>query len=187
MSVKFTKVSFSYSDKTRLLVNTTFEAKNGQITAIVGNNAIGKSTIAKLACGLLKPLYGLVESDGPVALVMQNPEDQLFENTVLKEVMFGNNMESATAALKRVGLSEDLWNKDPFKLSGGQQRRVAIASILALDRQTIIFDESAAGLDRKGLAQYFQILQEEKQKGHAVITITHNSKEIALADSILRL
>lgn len=186
MSVKFTNVCFSYPEKSALLENLTLEAKNGRITAIVGNNATGKSTIAKLACGLLKPVSGGIESDGPVALVMQNPEAQIFEKTVIKEVMFGNNRESAETALKRVGLDESFFEKDPFKLSGGQQRKVAIAGIIALNRQTIIFDESAAGLDYRGLSLYLKILQEEKEKGHAVITITHNPQEIALADRLYR-
>lgn len=194
MSVKLENVSFYYPGSAPVLKGISMTAENGQITAIVGDNAVGKTTLAKLICGLLQPVSGEVRLYGKASLVMQNPENQLFSETVLKDVMFGpenlkleNPRELAAKALLQVGLDPTLWDKDPFKLSGGQQKRCAIAGVIAMNRLNIVFDESIAGLDSKGRAMYFDILQQEKKKGHAVITITHNIHEIALADKVIKL
>lgn len=191
MSVEVKNVCFSYDGKKPVLTDVSLKAKNGWITAICGNNATGKSTLAKLICGLISPTSGSIICDDKPGLVMQNPEEQLFEDTVLKDVMFGpvnlkleNAEQLAKEALKEVGLEEETWNKDPFTLSGGQMRRCAIAGVLAMNRTTIVFDESSAGLDKKALDLYFDILKKEKAKGHTVITITHNQKEIDLADKV---
>lgn len=194
MSVKLEKVCFSYQDNTQVISDLSLTAKNGEITVIIGNNATGKSTLAKLICGLLEPSSGKVFSNNEASLVMQNPQNQLFEKTVLKDVMFGpvnlglsNPEDKAKKALKTVGLDSNVYDKSPFALSGGQQKRCAIAGVIAMNRKTVVFDEAIAGLDAQGKEQYFAILKSEKAKKHAVISFTHNPDEIKIADKVYEL
>ena len=183
MAITFEKVNFSYGAGTTLahaiLHDVTVNMPSGQVTAIVGQTGSGKSTLVQHINGLLKPTQGRVVVDDfeltartkekqlmqlrqKVGIVFQFPENQLFANSVLEDVMyaplnFGADKAAAQAAaetaLRRVGVAEALWQKSPFELSGGQMRRVAMAGTLASDPSVVVLDEPAAGLDPKGQAE----------------------------------
>ena len=181
-----------------------FKAYPGEILGIIGHTGSGKSTLIQHLNGLLRPTSGQVCFDGrdiwaepkkirnvrfQVGLVFQYPEYQLFEETVYKDIAFGpsNRRLSAeeidarvrsSAAL--VGLKDELVDKSPFELSGGQKRRVAIAGVLAMDPKVLILDEPTAGLDPRGRdAILEEIRQINRQRGTTIILVSHSMDEIA--------
>ncbi|MCG0277388.1 MAG: energy-coupling factor transporter ATPase [Thermanaeromonas sp.] len=178
----------------------------GELLAITGEGGSGKSTLAQVIAGLLKPTGGQVYWDGQplwspkgkrlitwqgkVGLALQQPEDQLFAETVGEDVAFGpRNLglppeeveKRVKEALKKVGLSEEICGCSPFILSGGQKRRVALAGILALDPDILILDEPTAGLDPGGRRQVIHIIREfHGRRGKTVILISHNMAEVSV-------
>ena len=176
-------VSYVYSPDTpfekEALTGVNIEFKENRITGIIGHTGSGKSTVAQLLNGLLHPTSGRVLLDGKdifekgsdimqvrfrVGLVFQYPEYQLFEETVWKDIAFGpSNMKldageidrRVRAAAKFTGIDEELFERSPFELSGGQKRRVAIAGIMAMEPEIIVLDEPAAGLDPQGRDEIF--------------------------------
>ena len=208
-------VSYVYSEHTpfcKVAVNhidIAFEEKI--ITGIIGHTGSGKSTVSQLLNGLLKPSEGVVEVDGrdiwaepkkiksvrfSVGLVFQYPEYQLFEETCYKDIAFGpKNMgldekeidERVREAAEMVGLSEELFEKSPFDLSGGQKRRVAIAGIMAMRPKILILDEPAAGLDPRGRDEILSKIAEYRRKTDStVIIISHSMEDMAVyCDKIL--
>ena len=190
-------------------INLTF--KRGEFVGIIGHTGSGKSTLIQHLNALLKPSGGCVLLDGEdihadksklksvrrrVGLVFQYPEHQLFEETVYKDVMFGpSNMElppgeadlRVREALRLVGVPEEIYNKSPFDLSGGQKRRVAIAGVLAMKPDLLILDEPTAGLDPAGRdAILGQISQMHKEIGNTVILVSHNMEDISkLSDRVI--
>ncbi|HHP51565.1 MAG TPA: ATP-binding cassette domain-containing protein, partial [Moorella mulderi] len=171
---------------------------------VVGGGGAGKSTLAMIMAGLLEPSQGQVFLDGTpvkgrlkgeqkwfqVGIAFQQPERQIFAPTVEEEVGFGpRNLglkgealrEKVKKALGMVGLSwEEFASRSPFTLSGGEQRRVALASVLALDPEILILDEPTAGLDpegREGVWEAILRFQAHHRKG--VVWITHNMVEVA--------
>lgn len=184
--------------------NVDFSAERGEFIAIIGHTGSGKSTFIQHLNGLLKPSSGQVLFDGQdihstkettrqvrfrVGLLFQYPEYQLFEETVYKDIAFGpKNMklkedevdERVREAAAFVGLGEELLEKSPFDLSGGQKRRVAIAGVIAMRPEVLILDEPTAGLDPGGREDLMEnILRYHDGGKRTVIYITHSMEDAA--------
>lgn len=191
--------------------NVSFSVEKGEIIGIIGHTGSGKSTLVQHLNGLLKATEGEVLLDGVniwenpknirairsrVGLVFQYPEYQLFEDTVYKDIAFGpKNMglsdeEIATRIAEIcdiVGIKEDYLEKSPFDLSGGEKRRVAIAGVMAMQPEIIVFDEPVAGLDPKGRADVIKMITDYRNRYNAtVLIISHNMEDMALiADKLI--
>ena len=186
------------------LKNISFGFEKGKITGLIGHTGSGKSTLAQILNGLIKPHSGRVLLNGKdiwnepkkirevrfkVGLVMQYPEYQLFDDTVKSDIGFAlRNMELSpdeieertSEAMKFVGLSESLYEKSPFELSGGQKRRVAIAGVVAMRPEVLVLDEPAAGLDPKGRTEILSHLREyQKEQNATVILVSHSMEDMA--------
>lgn len=185
------------------LNNINLKIFEGEIIGIIGHTGSGKSTLLQLLNGLNNPVSGEVYYRGKninekgynkqelrfnVGLVFQNPENQLFEDTIIKDVMFGPlNMKMtknaaekcAREALLKVGIGEEYYYKSPFTLSGGEMRRVAIAGVLAMRPQILVLDEPMAGLDSAHKLQMFNILRELNKSGITIIMVSHDMDDIA--------
>ena len=213
--IKLENVSVVYGKNTPFektaLNNVSVTFTPGRITGIVGHTGSGKSSLAQLLNGILRPTSGNVFLDGEdlfsdpkkkaesrfrVGLVFQYPEYQLFEETVWKDIAFGpRNMKKSESEIKEMvseaahftGIGADLFQKSPFELSGGQKRRVAIAGVLAMDPEVIVLDEPAAGLDPSGREEILGRLRSyQRAKNKTVILISHSMEDIAqYADEIL--
>jgi len=194
----------------RALDNINFTVRKGEILGLIGHTGSGKSTLIQHLNGLLKPHDGHIFFEGKdiwnggdiratrfkIGLVFQYPEYQLFEETVYKDVAFGpKNMglsedeadERVREAVYFVGIGEELLEKSPFELSGGQKRRVAIAGVLAMRPEVLILDEPTAGLDPLGRQEILARIEEfHRERGTTVVLVTHNMEEIArYADRIV--
>jgi energy-coupling factor transporter ATP-binding protein EcfA2 len=209
----FDQVSFSYGESPHLaLDNVSLRVEEGSFTALIGCTGSGKSTLAQLADALLVPDSGHVLVDGmdtadkkrrrrvrqTVGVVFQRPEQQLFAATVADELAFGmkcagierSEFESRSrAALSRVGLDYDaLSETSPFALSGGERRRVALASILVLEPRYLVLDEPAAGMDPRAVELVYQSLVEINRQGTAIVLISHDMNVVAhLAGHVIAL
>ena len=187
------------------------QVEQGEFLGVIGHTGSGKSTLIQMLNGLLRPTSGQVLLDGAdiwaepkkirqvrfrVGMVFQYPEYQLFEETVLKDIMFGpKNMglndqeaeERAREAAHFTGLKEELLEKSPFELSGGEKRRAAIAGVIAMDPDVLILDEPTAGLDPRGRDVLLaQITQYHKTRGNTVLLVSHSMEDIGrTADRIL--
>ncbi len=181
-----------------------FQADKGEIIGIIGHTGSGKSTFIQHLNGLLKPSSGKIYFNGEdiwaskekvhsvryrVGLVFQYPEYQLFEETVYKDIAFGpKNMKLSEAEIDTrvreaadfTGITEEMLQKSPFDLSGGQKRRVAIAGVIAMRPDVLILDEPTAGLDPKGSEEILDNIRRfHKEMGSTVILVTHSMEEIA--------
>ena len=205
MGIKIEHVSFTYNKKTSnstlALDDVSFEIKNNDFVAIVGETGSGKSTLAQTFNALLIPDSGQVVVDDfvishknrrskklkslrkHVGLVFQFPEYQLFEETVEKDVAFGvknfgvkgeEALKKAHEALKQVGLDESYYKRAPFDLSGGERRKVAIAGILAIDPDILVFDEPTVGFDPASAKDLMNLINELHKNGKTIIVITHD-------------
>ncbi|MGN1146853.1 MAG: ABC transporter ATP-binding protein [Lachnospiraceae bacterium] len=163
-----------------------FRIGNGEIVGIMGHNGIGKSTFAKTLCGLLKPVSGKILWQGKAIrsrellkksfMVMQDVNYQLFSDSVREEVLLGTKEGTdCEAVLETLGLLEYA-QAHPMSLSGGQKQRVAIASAILADKELIILDEPTSGLDRFHMEQVGKLLQGLKEKGKAILVITHDEE-----------
>ncbi len=183
----------------------------GDFIGLIGHTGSGKSTLIQHLNGLIQPTSGTVEYMGrdiwakdfsrrslrfDVGLVFQYPEYQLFEETVRKDVAFGpHNMgldeeqinQRVLSSIKAVGLSEDILDKSPFELSGGQKRRVAIAGILSMRPKVLVLDEPTAGLDPRGREEILGYIKDYQNSENAtVILVSHSMEDVAdYADKIL--
>ncbi|HEL0708159.1 TPA: energy-coupling factor transporter ATPase [Streptococcus equi subsp. zooepidemicus] len=209
MSIHFQDVSYTYQAGTpfegRALFDVNLDILDGSYTAFIGHTGSGKSTIMQLLNGLHLPTSGKVTVAGKaitnqsknkdikpirkqVGLVFQFPESQLFEETVLKDVAFGpqnfgvSQKEAEALAREKltlVGISEELFGKNPFELSGGQMRRVAIAGILAMQPDILVLDEPTAGLDPKGRKELMSLFKSLHQSGMTIVLVTHLMDDVA--------
>ena len=184
--------------------NLDIEIDEGELVGVIGHTGSGKSTLIQHLNGLLKPTSGKIIIDGEelwkdksklrdirfkVGLVFQYPEYQLFEETVYKDIAFGpKNMGLDEAEIDRriketarlVGISEGLFQKSPFELSGGQKRRVAIAGVMAMEPKVLILDEPTSGLDPKGRDKILgQIREYHKEKKNTVLLVSHSMEDVA--------
>ena len=210
--IRTEKLGFSYEEdgkKVPVLHDVDLEIERGSFTCILGHNGSGKSTLAKLLSLVLSPSSGKVvlfgkNTDGitedeayelrrRVGMVFQNPDNQLVATVVEEDVAFGpENLgvepseirKRVDDALELVGMSE-YKKHSPHKLSGGQKQRVAIAGIIALDPDVIIFDESTAMLDPIGRAEVIETIKKLAARGTTVILITHYMEEAAEADRVI--
>ena len=190
-------LSFIYPDGTKALKNVNIEIKRGEKIAIIGPNGAGKSTLFSHFNGLSEPTSGHVEIDGEkveykkekllqvrqkVGIVFQDPNDQLFAPTVKEDIAFGpmnlgldyDEVEKRIdESLKMVGM-EGFENKTPHHLSGGQQKRIAIAGIVAMRPEIMILDEPTAGLDPEGVNKVLNILNKLNKEGMSIVISSHD-------------
>lgn len=209
MGITLESVNYTYQAGTpfegRALFDINLSIKEGSYTAFIGHTGSGKSTIMQLLNGLNVPTEGAVIVDDikitadsknkdikpvrkKVGLVFQFPESQLFEETVLKDVAFGPQNfgvsieeaeQLASEKLAMVGISEEFFEKNPFELSGGQMRRVAIAGILAMEPEVLVLDEPTAGLDPKGRRELMDLFKKLHQNGMTIVLVTHLMDDVA--------
>lgn len=209
MGITLEGVNYTYQAGTpfegRALFDINLTIKEGSYTAFIGHTGSGKSTIMQLLNGLNIPTEGAVIVDDikitansknkeikpvrkKVGLVFQFPESQLFEETVLKDVAFGPQNfgvsigeaeQLAREKLAMVGIYEEFFEKNPFELSGGQMRRVAIAGILAMEPEILVLDEPTAGLDPKGRRELMTLFKELHQNGMTIVLVTHLMDDVA--------
>ena len=191
--------------------NVSFAVEKGEIIGIIGHTGSGKSTLVQHLNGLLKPTEGEIFIDGvniwdnpkeirkirsKVGLVFQYPEYQLFEETVFADIAFGpKNMGLSGDELKNrvletckiIGVKDEFLEKSPFDLSGGEKRRVAIAGVMAMRPEVIVFDEPTAGLDPRGRENVMSIIGDYRNAtGATVIIISHSMEDMALiADRLI--
>lgn len=192
--------------ETAAIDDINFSAEQGDLIGIIGHTGSGKSTLIQHLNGLLQPHGGKVFVDDKdiwakenkknirqvrfaVGLCFQYPEYQIFEETVYKEIAFGPKQmglddkeidKRVRESLRFVGLSEELLQKSPFDMSGGQKRRVAIASILAMEPKVLILDEPCAGLDPKGRELILKLVQDYQHRmGNTVILVSHSMEDVA--------
>lgn len=197
MSVVFENISFSYGTN-QILRDFSLTIGDGAFFGICGKTGCGKSTLVKLLNGLLKPDCGKITIDGvdtrqitslyrKVGLVFQYPEYQLFEQTVLKDIMFGplntglceeDARQAARKAMADLDLMAELEERSPFELSGGERRRVAIAGVLAMDVDILVLDEPAAALDPVGHDMLFELLKKLNAMGKTIIIVSHEKDDI---------
>ena len=209
MSIKLDQVTYTYGvgspfERTALH-ETSVEIHEGEFVGIIGHTGSGKSTFVQLLNGLIHPTRGVVTVDGTdiskktkevmairhkVGMVFQYPEYQLFEETIAKDIAFGPRNfglsedeieERVLEAMEFVGLDYDTYaDRSPFRLSGGQMRRVAIAGVIAIHPKYLILDEPSAGLDPVGRREIFSEIQRwHKEKNITVILVSHNMEDIS--------
>lgn len=206
--IEVRNLSYTYSKNTpfehKALDNISFQAENGEFIGVIGHTGSGKSTLMQHLNGLLKPDAGTVLLDGRdiyekgvslrgvrarVGLVFQYPEYQLFEETVYRDIAFGpKNMglseeeiaERVREAAHFVDFDEEILQKSPFELSGGQKRRAAIAGVLAMQPDVLVLDEPTAGLDPYSRERLLaQIRDYHDRKNATILLVTHSMEDIA--------
>ena len=206
--IKTENLSYVYGEGTPFrkvaVDNVNLEIEEGEFVGVIGHTGSGKSTLIQHFNGLLQPSSGKIYIDSEelwqdksrlrpirfkVGLVFQYPEYQLFEETVYKDIAFGpKNMglddgeidKRIRETIRLVGLSENVLDKSPFELSGGQKRRVAIAGVMAMEPKVLILDEPASGLDPKGREQILGLIREyHKEKKNTVLLVSHSMEDVA--------
>ena len=191
--------------------DVSIQIERGEFLGVIGHTGSGKSTLIQMLNGLIRPTSGQVLLEGKdiwaepkkirdvrfkVGMVFQYPEYQLFEETVLKDIMFGpKNMGLSDAQAQALaeeaaaftGLKPELLEKSPFELSGGEKRRAAIAGVIAMDPEVLVLDEPTAGLDPRGRDVLLtQITQYHKKRGNTVLLVSHSMEDIGrTADRLL--
>ncbi len=215
MSIKINHLTHIYGKGTpfekKALDDINLEINDGDFIGLIGHTGSGKSTLTQHLNALLVPTSGEVLLNGEniyadksklksirqkVGLVFQYPEHQLFEMTVYKDVAYGpGNLglseeeidKRVRAAFDTVGIGEDMYEKSPFELSGGQKRRVAIAGVLAMEPQVLILDEPTAGLDPKGRDEILDAVKKMHDlRKLTVILVSHSMEDVAkLVDRII--
>ena len=216
MSIRVKDLTYVYNPgmpgETKALDGVSLDVEDGTVLGIIGHTGSGKSTLLQHLNGLIKPDSGeiyigdvcitsgdvkMTEIRRRVGLVFQYPEYQLFEETVAKDVAFGpKNLgysaekieESVRTAMEMVHLDlDELRDRNPFELSGGQQRRVAFAGVLAMQPHTLVLDEPVAGLDPRAKRRFLDLLLELRDKqGLTVVVVSHNMDDLAeLCDYVL--
>lgn len=216
MSITVENLTYTYSkglpNETRALEDVSFQLEPGEFAAVIGHTGSGKSTLMQQLNGLLRPDSGkitvgevcitdpstkMTEVRRKVGLVFQYPEYQLFEETVTKDVAFGPKQVGMTGeeldrvveeSIRLTGLDyEEVKERSPFELSGGQKRRVAIAGVLAMKPEILILDEPTAGLDPSAHRDVLKLIRRiHRQERMTILLVSHNMGDIAeLADRVL--
>src|SRR5690625_19293 len=219
MQIKFDHVKADYQlgpiRAANIIDDISLDIRSGSFTAVIGPTGAGKTSLLKLINGLLAPSTGSVQVGEMVlkkvtkkadlnfvrkrvGMVFQFPENQLFAETVKDDIAFGpknfgfNEEEverSVSQSLEQVGLSRALLKRSPFSLSGGQQRRVALAGVLATKPDILVLDEPGAGLDTRGKSEILSLIKALNEKeGVTVLLVTHDMNDVAqYADHVLLL
>lgn len=216
MSITVENLTYTYSkglpNETRALENVSFQLEPGEFAAVIGHTGSGKSTLMQQLNGLLRPDSGkitvgevcitdpstkMTEVRRKVGLVFQYPEYQLFEETVARDVAFGPKQVGMTGekldrvveeSIRLTGLDyEEVKERSPFELSGGQKRRVAIAGVLAMKPEILILDEPTAGLDPSAHRDVLELIRRIHRKERmTILLVSHNMGDVAeLADRVL--
>ena len=201
------KLTFSYDEKTDAVHEVSFSIEKGQYCTIVGHNGSGKSTVAKLLTGLLEKKSGSIVIDGlelnienlrkirnKIGIVFQNPDNQFIGSTVRDDIAFGLENHCVEQVemdpiieefSNRVGM-HDYLNSEPTRLSGGQKQRVAIAGVLAMHPDIIIFDEATSMLDPQGKDEIKKVIMDlHKERNLTILSITHDIYEVTTSDYVL--
>lgn len=202
--IRFQNVSFAYSENF-VVKNVNFEIKKNEYVCIIGHNGSGKSTISKLLTGILKPQIGdiylydhIINKNNAkflrdnIGIVFQNPDNQFIGITAEDDIAFGlenrkfprEEMVKIVHNVAKQVQIEDILKHEPYRLSGGQKQRVAIAGILAINPNVIVFDESTSMLDPKGKLDVKQFMVALKKRGKSVISITHDMEEVINCDRV---
>ncbi|MGQ4872633.1 MAG: energy-coupling factor ABC transporter ATP-binding protein [Promethearchaeia archaeon] len=188
-------INYTYENGTNALKGIDFKISKGELVGIMGKNAAGKTTLIRTLNGLLKPQGGIIyigkentknktiaTLSKKIGIVFQNPAHQLFSNTVEEELRFSLKNLNLTneeiqnkieLILKQFNL-EKYRNRSPLNLSGGEMKKLAIASIICRDPEILIFDEPTLGQDKKEIEFFINLLKNEQEKGKTIIIITHN-------------
>ena len=210
--IEVKNLSFQYAkDARKILHNLELTVATGEIVAIVGLSGIGKSTLCYCLSGIIPHVYGgvmegqvylngrdtrdltLPQIATTLGIVFQNPDNQLFSFTVEDEVAFGpENLclppeeieHRITDALKKVGMSE-FRHANPQQLSGGQRQLIALASVLSLQPEILIFDEAMSQIDRDGRKLILDMMLKLKAEGRTIVMIEHDFANLAVADRVL--
>ncbi|MFV0552612.1 MAG: energy-coupling factor transporter ATPase [Anaerorhabdus sp.] len=200
-------LDFSYDNETMAVHGVSFSIEKGSYTTIVGHNGSGKSTIAKLLLGLLEKKSGEIFIDdlpltqenlqkirSKIGIVFQNPDNQFIGSTVRDDIAFGlENHQVPQQEMdpiidefaKKVKMTEFL-NSEPIKLSGGQKQRVAIAGVLAMKPEILIFDEATSMLDPQGKDEIKKVIHDlHEDSTITIISITHDIEEVAKSDDVI--
>ena len=198
--IEVDEISFTYSNGVEALRNVSFKVRDGEFVAIMGQNGAGKTTLVKHFNGLLKPSKGSIRVDGvqttkssvasmarKVGFVFQNPDHQLFSETVEEEIAFAlkNFGFEEEATEKRITWALNLLNltkyrkTSPFMLSGGERKRVALASVLAWDPQILILDEPTIGQDYQQKEKLRQFIVQMQTQRKTVVIVTHDVEFVA--------
>ncbi|MFC7322226.1 energy-coupling factor ABC transporter ATP-binding protein [Halobacillus campisalis] len=217
MDITFDHVSYTYQPNSpfehHALKDLSFQFSSGSFVAVIGHTGSGKSTLIQHLNGLVQPTEGAVsigsyhlqagkknkklrELREKVGVVFQYPEHQLFEETVEKDIAFGPSnfgvgeediKQRTKEAISAVHLSEDMLQRSPFDLSGGQMRRVAIAGVLAMDPDVLVLDEPTAGLDPRGQKEIMDMFARlHKQKQLTTVLVTHSMEDaLNYADHVI--
>jgi len=200
-------VTFAYEENQPVIDNLTFRIKNGEYVCLIGHNGSGKSTIAKLLIGLLAAQSGTITVDGieltpdslseirsKVGIVFQNPDNQFIGSTVEDDIAFGlENHQVPTAEMPaiietfaKLVKMEKFMKSEPTRLSGGQKQRVAIAGVLAMVPDLIIFDEATSMLDPMGKKEIITLAKQLHTKHQkTILSITHDMEEVANSDYVI--
>lgn len=206
--IELKNISYSYtansSENTVALMDINLKINKGEFIGIAGHTGSGKTTVAQILAGLINPTSGVISVEGcefsdykeaartlrnKVGIVFQYPEHQLFEETVYRDIAFGPKNKGLSEAeidecvrksARLAHLKEELFDKSPFELSGGQKRRVAIAGVLATSPEVLILDEPAAGLDPSGRERLLGELHRiRKEEGTTIVLISHSMEDLA--------
>lgn len=205
-AVEMKDVRFSYGND-EIIKGVSFAVEQGSYTTIIGHNGSGKSTLAKLLIGLLDKNSGSIQIEeqelteanvyelrSKVGIVFQNPDNQFIGSTVRDDIAFGlenhcvphEQMDPLIETFAaKVGM-QDYLNSEPTKLSGGQKQRVAIAGVLAMAPDILIFDESTSMLDPQGKKEIYELIQTiHAEKKLTIVSITHDIEEVAQSDYVI--
>ncbi|MDO4987924.1 MAG: ATP-binding cassette domain-containing protein [Synergistes sp.] len=210
MPITAENISFTYNiglpTEKKVLHNVSFSLERGEIISLIGHTGSGKSTLCLLLSGLLAPDCGRITIDGKattegriarrnIGLVFQYPEYQIFSESVQEEIAFApvnwkmtpeETAENVKYAAETVGLPLSLLGASPYSLSGGEKRKIAIASAISHRPSYLILDEASAGLDRDSAAQLRKMIHSFAADGKGIMIITHDPEEaLTLSDKIL--
>lgn len=206
-AIKVENLQFAYEADQLVIDDVSFNIEQGTYTTIIGHNGSGKSTIAKIIMGLLERKSGEIEVNGlpldiqhideirrNVGIVFQNPDNQFIGATVRDDIAFGlenrcvpkEEMDEIIYKYAKLVNMEDYLDSEPQKLSGGQKQRVAIAGILAMKPNIIIFDEASSMLDPQGKKEIMEVITNlHQQQKMTIISITHDIEEVAYSDYVI--